>query len=174
MQINLKRDCQLKQNLLELKQLQLDNVEKRNQQLEAQLQDCQARLLKFSLTSCLSDAAILQEFITIRENLSRWIEEFPEVNGDFANDCGLASATLVSTHMVFGWPERFPNSSWFCAVGDLDALHFQPVSGQIYLGLRFQVHRQRTRNYWRSSMMECYVQSHRRMLRASMLGDQTP
>nr|XP_001397836.2 hypothetical protein ANI_1_1768144 [Aspergillus niger CBS 513.88] len=58
-------------------------LKKCNQTLEEQLQDCQARILKFSLSSDLSDTTVMQEFVKIRDNLSNWIEGLPEICADF-------------------------------------------------------------------------------------------
>lgn len=54
-------------------------LKQRNQDLEEQLQECQARILKFTLSSDLSDTTVLQEFVKIRDNLSNWVEGLPEI-----------------------------------------------------------------------------------------------
>ncbi|TPR09871.1 hypothetical protein CAN33_0053635 [Aspergillus niger] len=58
-------------------------LKRRNQDLEEQLQDCQARILRFSLSSDLSDTTVMQEFVKIRDNLSNWIEGLPEICAEF-------------------------------------------------------------------------------------------
>ncbi|OJJ71830.1 hypothetical protein ASPBRDRAFT_30216 [Aspergillus brasiliensis CBS 101740] len=74
--------CSMRQEISKLKQ--------RNQKLEEQLHDCQDRILKFSLSSDLSDTTVLQEYVKIRDNLSNWVEGLPEICKGFDTQLGCA------------------------------------------------------------------------------------
>ncbi|PYH72113.1 uncharacterized protein BO88DRAFT_476564 [Aspergillus vadensis CBS 113365] len=65
-------------------------LKQRNQDLEEQLQECQAKILRFSPSSDLSDTTVMQEFVKIRDNLSNWIEGLPEICTDFDTQIGSA------------------------------------------------------------------------------------
>ncbi|GKZ29955.1 hypothetical protein AbraIFM66950_007293 [Aspergillus brasiliensis] len=69
---------------------EIAKLKQRNQKLEEQLQDCQDRILKFSLSSDLSDTTVLQEFVKIRDSLSNWVEGLPEICSDFDSQLGRA------------------------------------------------------------------------------------
>ncbi|PWY70035.1 hypothetical protein BO83DRAFT_400051 [Aspergillus eucalypticola CBS 122712] len=73
------------QHVIRSMQEKIAQLKKHNQTLEEQLQDCQARILRSSPVADLSDATVLAEFSRIRETLSNWVEELPEVLEDIAD-----------------------------------------------------------------------------------------
>ncbi|PWY74561.1 hypothetical protein BO94DRAFT_627401 [Aspergillus sclerotioniger CBS 115572] len=103
----LRRAWVRKQDIIASLQEQLRQSEQRNQHLEEQLQDCQARILKFSPVSCLSDTTVSEEFIKIRENLCKWAEELPDICGDFKMELLVALDDFESHPLILGWPDSY-------------------------------------------------------------------
>ncbi|PYI05258.1 hypothetical protein BO78DRAFT_408470 [Aspergillus sclerotiicarbonarius CBS 121057] len=106
--LGLRRAWVRKQEIIDSLREQFHRSEQRNQQLEKQLQDCQARILKFSPASCLSDTTVSGEFIKIRDNLSNWVEEFPDICSDFKRDLPMAVNGFENDPLIFGWPDSYP------------------------------------------------------------------
>ncbi|KAI2829760.1 hypothetical protein CBS147320_1284 [Aspergillus niger] len=86
-------------------------LKKCNQTLEEQLQDCQARILKFSLSSDLSDTTVMQEFVKIRDNLSNWIEGLPEICADFDTQLECALEGFQCYLYIFGGMNSYPQGT---------------------------------------------------------------
>ncbi|OJI83959.1 hypothetical protein ASPTUDRAFT_122810 [Aspergillus tubingensis CBS 134.48] len=82
------------QHVIRSMQEKIAQLKKHNQILEEQLQDCQARILRSSPVPVLSDATVLADFSRIRETLSNWVEELPEICEDFADHLFAAFSEL--------------------------------------------------------------------------------
>lgn len=82
------------QHVIRSVQEKIAQLKKHNQILEEQLQDCQARILRSSPVAVLSDATVLADFSRIRETLSNWVEELPEICEDFADHLFAAFSEL--------------------------------------------------------------------------------
>ncbi|GKZ16560.1 hypothetical protein AbraCBS73388_000140 [Aspergillus brasiliensis] len=87
---------------------EIARLKQRNRNLEEQLQDCQARILKFSLPSDLSDTTVLQEFVKIRDNLSNWTEGLPEICKDFDTQLECALEVSDCYRRIYGDVKSFP------------------------------------------------------------------
>ncbi|GKZ72045.1 hypothetical protein AnigIFM50267_008097 [Aspergillus niger] len=86
-------------------------LKQRNQILEEQLQECQARILKFSPSSDLSDTTVLQEFVKIRDSLSNWVEGLPEVCTDFDTQFKCALEGFQCDLHIFGGMNSYPQGT---------------------------------------------------------------
>ncbi|RAH52241.1 hypothetical protein BO85DRAFT_384357, partial [Aspergillus piperis CBS 112811] len=83
------------QHVIRSMQEKIAQLRKHNQILEEQLQDCQARILRSSPVAVLSDATVLADFSRIRETLSNWVEELPEICEDFADHLSAHSTSFL-------------------------------------------------------------------------------
>lgn len=89
------------QNEMDLKDKELQQTKQRNQYLETELNECRTQIIKSISTSNISDATVKQEYSLFRENLSNWVEGFPEIED-------LASVINISHLSIRGWSALFP------------------------------------------------------------------
>ncbi|PYH39271.1 uncharacterized protein BO87DRAFT_392920 [Aspergillus neoniger CBS 115656] len=98
------------QHVIRPMQEKIAQLKKHNQNLEEQLQDCQARILRSSPVAVLSDATVLADFSRIRETLSNWVEELPKIREDFADHLSATFSELsLDSHIskdTNSYPQR--------------------------------------------------------------------
>ncbi|KAI9037959.1 uncharacterized protein KD926_011391 [Aspergillus affinis] len=89
------------------KEQALEEANQHIQMLEAELRKCQMRLSKFIPDYQPSDTTIREKFISIRENLSNWTEEFPDVE-TFKDSLISAHRKFEFPLKIYGWGMRCP------------------------------------------------------------------
>ena len=83
-------------------------LKQHNNELKKELWNHQRIALRHLPTDDLSDASVHDEFVRLRESLSTWVEEFPDVSDGFLDSFQSAMGDIIHRSVGYGMSKSFP------------------------------------------------------------------